>query len=455
MRNMTEGSPFSHLWRYAVPLLLANWLQLAYNAADSVIAGRFIGQEALAAEGIAAPVMNLVILAVSGLCIGAGIFMSERFGASDMSSYRRALAAALQAGLVLSILITVPGLILTPALLKLLAVPEEIFRITVLYQRITFLGVPFTFVYNALAAAMKSAGDSKTPLRFLAFSSVLNIVLDLILLGVFHLGIVTSALTTVIAQAGSALLAARCLVLDTPLLLPQKEDWQTDIPILKKVLFYGAPSALQQAVQPIGKVLIQGQVNTLGVSSIAAFNAVSRIDGFACIPEQGIASSISTYIAQNRGAEKPERIRKGFFTGLVMETCYGIFIGLLVFFLRRPLTAMFVEGEGSLQVVEAGAACLAVMAFFYILPGYTNGFQGFCRGMGRIPITILCTFIQISLRTLFTIILTPTAGIQGIAYASGIGWLAMLAFEVPYVLYHLHQCYYSQFFKQYESPFTV
>ena len=434
---MTEGSLFSHLWRYALPLLLANWLQLAYNAADSMIAGRFIGKEALAAEGIAAPVMNLVILAISGLCIGASIFMSERFGAKDMVSFRKALSAVLKAGVLMSLLIAVPGILLTPLILRLLSVPAEIFAITALYLRITFIGVPFTFIYNALASAMKSVGDSKRPLRFLAVCSVLNIILDLILLGVFRLGITASALTTVIAQAFSAFLAARCILREMPQLVPQNDEWRTDTKLLKRVMNYGVPSALQQVVQPIGKILIQGQVNLLGVSTIAAFNAVSRIDSFALIPEQGIASAISTCIAQNRGAGKPDRIRRGFATGIAMEFGYGIFIGLVTVLLGSTAVALFVKGSGTAEVIAEGTAYLSVMALIYCLPGFTNGFQGYCRGVGRIPVTILCTFIQISIRTLGTYLLAPKMGIRGIAAASGVGWSAMLLFEVPYVLLHM------------------
>lgn len=437
MQNMTEGSLFSHLLRYTIPLILANWLQLAYNAADSMIAGNFIGQQALAAEGIAAPVMNLVILAVSGLCIGAGIFMSERYGAKDMSSFRQALSTILKAGMILSAAIMIPGILLTPFILSRMAVPAEIFTITTAYLRITFFGIPFTFVYNALAAAMKSVGDSRKPLRFLAVCSILNIALDLILLGVFHLGIRTSAWTTVFAQFVSSALAASCLYREMNELIPRKEEWKTDRAILKAVMSYSLPSALQQAVQPVGKLLIQARVNMLGVSTIAAFNAVSRIDSFAFIPEQSIAASISTLIAQNRGAGKPERIRRGFGIGIAMEIVYGVFIGIAVLLSGRFLVSMFISGDQTYAVVHEGVSYLSVIALLYILPALTNGFQGYVRGVGRIPVTIFCTFIQISLRTAGTYLLAPHFGIRSIAAASGIGWLAMLMFEVPYVLNHM------------------
>ena len=432
MTDMTVGSPRSHLWRYALPLLLGNWLQLSYNAIDSIIAGRFIGQNALAAEGIAGPVMNLVILAITGLCIGAGVLMSEAFGAKDYERLQKILANTLLAGFVLCCALALAGAVLVETILTLLAVPEEIFTITAAYLRITFLGAPFTFCYNALTAGLKSVGDADTPLKFLAFSAILNAVLDLFFLGVLHLGILCSALTTVFAEAVCAGLAVVYLLRRVPDLCPGRDQWRVEPAILKQVLNYGGPTALQQAIQPVCKVLIQGQVNALGVSAIAAFNAVTRADDFACIPAQSISSGISTYIAQNRGADKPQRIRSGFRTGIRMELCYWLVIGTATALLRRPLVSMFVTGEGSREVIRLGSEYLAWMALFYLLPAMTNGVQGFFRGMGKMYTTMLGTFLQASIRTLGTFLLAPRLGITGIAFSCAIGWSTMLLFEVPY-----------------------
>ena len=356
-----------------------------------------------------------------------------------MPALRKTLSVTLRAGLLLSAIVALTGFALSGCLVRLLAVPADISKITATYLRITFLGAPFTFAYNALAATMKSVGDSKTPLRFLAFCSILNAVLDLILLGVFHMGIITSAVTTVAAEAASAVLAFNYLLKKTPELVPHGAELNYDSQILRSLIRYGAPTALQQAIQPIGKVLIQGQVNMLGVSSIAAFHAVTRADDFACIPEQSIASAISTYIAQNHGAKKPERIRKGFATGIAMEAAYGVFIALTTFLLRRYIVSMFVTGEAARDVIALGSSYLGVMAFLYLLPGMTNGFQGYFRGMGRMPMTILGTTIQISFRTLCTILLAPVIGIRGIAFASGIGWTIMLLVEVPAALHDMRK----------------
>ncbi len=435
MRDMTVGSPPRHILSYAIPVLLGNWMQLSYNAIDSIIAGRFIGKEALAAEGIAGPVMNLVILAITGLCIGAGVLMSESFGAKDYGKLGKTLANTLMLGGLGCLAVAGIGMLLTPQILRSLEVPPEIFDITVTYLRITFLGAPFTFAYNALAAGLKSVGDAKTPLKFLAFSSILNAVLDLIFLGIFRFGILCSAATTVFAEAVSAALAMAYMVKKAPMLVPGKGQWTWEASLLKKILLYGGPTALQQAVQPIGKVLIQGQVNALGVTSIAAFNAVTRVDDFACIPEQGISSAISTYIAQNRGGKQYERIRPGFRAGILMECAYWLLICTVVSLFRTPIVSVFVTGEGAAEVTKLGSQYLGYMAFFYLWPAMTNGVQGFFRGMGRMYTTMLATFIQTSIRTVCTFFLAPQLGIAGIAFSCVIGWSCMLLFEVPYYFY--------------------
>lgn len=431
MVDMTSGQPRQHLTRYALPLVLGNWLQLSYNAVDTMIAGRFIGQDALAAEGIAGPVMNLLILAISGMCIGAGVLMSEAFGAKDYPRLQKTLANTLSVGFGICCALAFVGVLLAPAVLSLLAVPEEIFPITVTYLRIIFLGTPFTFCYNALSAGLKSVGDTDTPLKFLAFSAVLNAGLDILFLGVLGFGIVCSAMTTVIAEAVCAGLALTYMLRKFPELTPGPGQWRPEAQVLRQVFRYGCPTALQQAIQPICKVLIQSQVNALGVSSIAAFNAVSRVDDFACIPAQSISSAISTYLAQNRGAKKPERLRSGFRAGIRLEACYWVLIGTLTAIFRKPVVGLFVTGEGSETVIALGAAYLGWMTLFYLWPAMTNGFQGFFRGMGMMKTTMLGTFLQASIRTVCTCLLAPRLGITGIAFSCAIGWTVMLLYEVP------------------------
>ena len=436
--DMTQGSITRQLISYSVPLILGNLFQLTYNAVDSIIAGRFIGKEALAAEGMASPVMNLVILGISGICMGAGVLMSEFFGAKQLEKLKREMSTAVLFGLYFSLTVTGMGIIFTPALLRLLHVPEELMKMTAVYLRIIFIGAPFTYFYNALSSALKSVGDSKTPLKFLMFSSVLNGVLDLIFIGGLGFGIVCSAVTTVAAEAVSAGLSVWYVYQKIPLLRLERGEFVMDRGLLKTTLQYGSVTALQQSCQPIGKVLIQGAVNTLGVDVIAAYNAVTRIDDFACLPEQSISHGITTFVAQNRGAQKPERMKKGFGRGLLLEFGYWIGICAVVLLIRNTVLKLFVTGESAEAIAVIGGQYLAIMAFFYIFPAFTNGFQGFYRGMGMMKMTLLGTFIQTSLRVIFTWLLTPSMGISGVAFACAAGWSVMLLVEIPYY-FHLQR----------------
>ena len=429
--HMTEGKISGHLIRYSVPLILGNLFQLTYNVVDSIIAGRFIGKEALAAEGTANPVMNIVILGISGICMGASVLMSEFFGAGDYRKLKREMSTTVLFGLFFSLGVVGLGILLARPLLAALQVPEELLDMASVYLEIIFLGAPFTYFYNAVSAALKSVGDSKTPLRFLAFSAILNALLDLIFIGVLGFGIVCSATTTVIAEAASALLCIGYVYRKIPMLRLGKGEFHMDGALLKRTLQYGTVTALQQSCQPIGKLLIQGAINPLGVDMIAAYNAVNRVDDYAFTPEQSISHGITTFVAQNRGAGKKERIGKGFATGLALEAAYWVLICSLILLLRKPIMGLFVT-DGGEGVVQLGASYLGMMAFFYIFPAFTNGFQGFFRGMGRMKMTLLGTFIQTSLRVIFVYLLVPVMGMNGAAVACVIGWSVMLLVEVPY-----------------------
>lgn len=436
--HMTEGNISRHLISYSVPLILGNLFQLTYNAVDSIIVGRFIGKEALAAVGTANPVMSIIVLGISGISMGASVLMSGFFGARDYGQLKKELATTAVFGLYFSAAVAFAGVLCARALLRALQVPGEILEIAALYLRIIFLGAPFTYFYNTVSAALKSVGDSRTPLKFLILASVLNAVLDLIFIGIFRLGIICSAATTVIAEAVSAVLCIVYVYHNIELLQIGRREFVIDKQLLKQTLRYGGVTALQQSCQPLGKLLIQGAVNTMGIDAIASFNAVSRVDDYACLPEQSIANGITTFVAQNRGANKTDRIMQGFRTGLVLEFFYWMLICAVTWLLKRPFMQLFVT-EGNESVIALGCGYLSLMAVFYIFPGFTNGFQGFFRGMGRMQVTLLGTLIQTSLRVICVYLLVPRIGLNGVAVACAAGWSAMLLFEVPYSVYIMHK----------------
>lgn len=431
MKTMTEGSIGRHLLRYAAPLILGNLFQLTYNAVDSVVIGRAAGEDALAAVGAANPVMTIAILGVSGLCMGASVLCSEFFGAGDREGVRREMATALLAGLALSAAVLLGGAALARPILRAINTPPEILDAACVYLRMIFLGFPFTFLYNAFSSFLRSVGDSRTPVRFLALASVLNGCLDVVFVWVLGRGVQGAALATVLAEAASALLCAGYIYARVPLLRLRPADLRIDRRLLARTLASGGVTALQQACQPVGKVLIQSVINAQGVSMIAAFNAVSRVDDFACIPEQSISHGMMTCVAQNRGARRPDRVVQTLRTGLRLELGYWLCICAATLALKTPVMRLFAADE-SAGMLQMGVDYLTIMAFLYALPGLTNGMQGFFRGMGQMTVTLFCTVLQISIRALVIYLLVPRIGLTGAAWACMAGWGAMLAFEIPY-----------------------
>lgn len=433
MKDMTKGNIPKHLVSFSIPLILGNLLQLTYNAVDSMVVGRFVGKEALAAVGTANPVMNIVILGITGLCIGASVLMSEFFGAGKFKELKMEISTTLLFGCFFSLLIVILGLFFTKEILSLLGVPERIIDSASLYLKIIFVAMPFTYLYNAVSAAMRSVGDSKTPIHFLAIASILNGCLDMVFVAGFKMGVAGAALATDIAEASSAIFCLIYIYKKVPLLRLNKNDIKLDKILLKKTLQHGSITALQQSVQPIGKLLIQGIINPLGVDSIAAFNAVNRVDDFAFTPQQSISHAMMTFIAQNRGAKNTKRVIDGFKMGLCIEFCYWIFICTVTLYLKQPVMKLFVSSKET-GMISIGVHYLSLMAFFYLLPGFTNGVQGFFRGIGNMKITLLSTIIQISIRCLFSYLFVPKLGMAVVAYGSLIGWIFMLIYEVPYYI---------------------
>ena len=427
MRKMTQGSIARHLIAYALPLILGNLFQLTYNAVDSIVIGKFAGENALAAVSAANPVMTIVILGVSGVSIGASVLMSRFYGAGDEDALRHEVATTIVFGAIVSLVVFAVGWPLSGPVLRLMNVPGEILEMAARYLQVIFVGFLFTFQYNILAAALRSVGDSRTPVIYLALASVMNAGLDVLLVAGLRWGVVGAGVATVAAEGISALLCARHIYRKIPLLHLGLRELKIDRRLLGETVSSGAITALQQACQPIGKALIQSVMNAQGVSVIAAFNAVSRVDDFACIPEQSISSSMMTCIAQNRGAGEHARVGETLRRGMMIEAAYGVLICAAVLLVKEPVMRLF-AAQDSMQMVSMGVDYLTLMAFFYILPGITNGIQGYFRGMGEMKTTLVATFIQISIRALVVAVLVPRVGLNGAAWACAIGWSAMLCY---------------------------
>jgi len=435
MTDMTIGNIPKHLIRFTVPLILANLFQLSYNAVDSIIVGRFVGTNALAAVGTANPIMNIMIFFIAGICIGASVLMSELFGAGNIKKFKREVSTTILAGFIFTLIMSTLCVLLTKPILRLIQTPDEILSAAASYLRIIFFGLIFTFIYNVYASTLRSIGDSKTPLIFLAISSILHVVMDIIFVVYFKMGVDGAAIATVIAEILSSIFCIIFVYKKVPMLHFTREEIVIDRALLNITVKYSWVTAMQQTCLYVGKFLIQGAVNPLGVDAIATFNAVNRVDDFAFTPQQSIGVSMTTFLAQNRGAKKSERIKQGFWAGMKLETLYWCLIGVIVYFGARNLMQLFVPHKDSM-VVEFGVRYLQLMAFFYLLPSFTNGLQGYFRGMGDLKITLMSTFLQVVTRVLFAYLLIPKMEIVGIALSCLAGWVVMLAYEIPQYIKH-------------------
>ena len=309
--DMTEGKIIPQLTAFTIPLVLGNLFQLTYNAADSVIVGKFVGDEALAAVGTAGPVMNMIILFISGMCMGAGILMSTQYGAKKYDQLERQISTTMLGGLVFSAVVALLLIVLAYPLLGLLQVPDDIVHSAAVYLRIIFVGLIFTFIYNFFSNTLRALGDSRVPLYFLIISAFLNIVLDLLFVVVIRWGVAGSAVATMLSEALCCLFCLIYIKKKVPLLCLGKKWRVFDASILWRTFTYGITSALQQMCIQLGKICVQTIVNVQGVAFIAAYTAINRVDDFALTPQGNISHAATTFMAQNRGAGKISRMKSG------------------------------------------------------------------------------------------------------------------------------------------------
>ena len=430
---MTTGKIMPLLVKFTIPLVLGNLFQLTYNAVDSIIVGHFVGKEALAAVGICNPISTLMILFLNGLCMGASILMGMQYGAREYDTLHRQISTTMLSGVIFSVFLTLICVIFAVPILHLMQVDPSIMVMTTQYLRIIFVGLVFTFLYNFFSSTLRALGDSNSPLYFLIISAILNIFGDLFFVVVLHAGSNGCAVSTVISEVLCCLFCIIYIQKKVPILRLGKKWMIFDSSLLKKTIAYGWASAMQQATVQLGKLGIQAIVNTMGVSVAAAFAVVNRIDDFAYTPEQNIAHAMTALMAQNKGAGKKDRMREGFRCGLVLETIYGIAVFIVCFVFARHLMMLFVKDE---EVISHGVTYLHLISVMYILPAFTNGIQGFFRGIGDLKITLISSFINMGVRVLAAapLVLIMHLGIEALPFSYLAGWVGMLVAELPLLI---------------------
>ena len=431
-QDMTKGPLFPLLIRFTIPLVLGSLLQLTYNAVDSIILGRFVSAGALAAAGTCSPLMTLIIMAMQGMTLGAGILIGNLYGAGERTKLRRQVSTAMLSGIVFSLAVSVLVQIFSEDLLRLLQVDERIMDLSLLYLRIIACGLLFNFIYNFFAAAMRAMGDSRSPLVFLGISALVNIAGDLFFVMVLGLGTFGCAFSTVVSEGLSCLLCWLFIRRKIPVLNMGREWLVFDRSLLIRTLQYGSVSALQQSAVQLGIVTVQGMVNSMGYFATAAFAAAGRIDSFVLIPERNISHAMTSVLAQNMGAGRKDRVRDTFRIGFLLDLAYALLTGILLFIFCESAMRLFTGDE---EVISLGVTYLRLIALMYVLPALTNCIQGFFRGTGDLKITLVSTLMNMGVRVLvcFLLIWKTDLGIASVPWACLAGWVAMTLYELPWL----------------------
>ncbi len=403
--DLIEGGIVQSMLVFAIPLLIGNLFQQLYNTADSYVVGNFVDTNALAAVGASASVINMLVGFFMGLSAGAGVVISQSFGAKKKEELSQAVHSALWLTGVLSILFTVVGISVTRPLLKAIGVPEEVLPHSTLYLTIYFAGITFALFYNMGAGILRAVGDSRNPLIYLAVASITNIILDFVLVCGAKLGVAGVALGTLIAQAFSSFLVMRQLVC-------AKEDYRVEWrkirfhkAVVKRIVEIGFPAALQQSITAFSNVIVQSYINSFGAAAIAGYSTTIRIDGFLQLVLQSFNMTITTFVGQNIGARRSNRVKKGIFSAWLMCSSV-ILVGCFVMNLKgKDLVRFFTSDEA---VIANGGAMLHLFSYAYISLPVVQILSGALRGVGKSSIPMyfmLASFVV--LRQIYLAISVP------------------------------------------------
>ena len=422
-RDLTQGSIPRGLLGFALPLILGNLLQQLYNLADTWVVGRFIGECALAAVGSSYTLMTFLTSILLGLCMGSSVYFSIQYGRQDPDRLRNGIFQSflLIGGLTLLLNLTV--YLALDGILVLLQIPPDILGLTKEYLQWIFAGMVATFLYNFFANLLRSVGDSATPLVFLGISVVLNIGLDILFVVPLGMGVRGAAMATVIAQFVAGLGLFLYTWFAFPALRVQKRHRYWDRAALKNLLNLSLFTCLQQSVMNFGILMVQGLVNSFGTAVMAAFAVAVKIDTIAYMPVQDFGNAFSTFVAQNYGAEKRDRIRTGTHWAVFWVVLFCLVIGGLVCLLAPRLMAAFVGGDAA-EVIAIGTGYLRIEAAFYLGIGILFLLYGYFRAVNRPAVSVVLTICSLGTRVLlaYTLSALPALGVNGIWIAIPIGW---------------------------------
>lgn len=424
---LIREKPLKALLIFAFPMIVGNLFQQFYTMVDSVVVGRFVGEHALAAVGASYSLTNVFISIAIGGGVGASVLTSRYFGSRDYKKMKISVTTALLSFLVVSLVLGSVGFCFGKEIMVLLNTPANILKQATEYLNIYFIGLPFLFMYNVLSAMFNALGRSKIPLFLLIFSSLFNIVLDVVLVRSFSMGVAGVAWATLVAQGISAVVAFFIFVREMRQYQGEKGDIRFDKREFCEMSRIALPSILQQSTVSIGMMLVQSVVNSFGAEMLAGFSAAMRIESICIVPMAAMGNVISSFTAQNLGAGKKDRVVKGYHTGYGIVFGFGVILCVILEFFYEPLIKMFLGEDGTVLAMSTGTDYLRFIGWFFTFIGLKMITDGLLRGAGDMKMFTVANLVNLSIRVIMAVTLAPCFGIAMVWYAVPIGWAANYA----------------------------
>ena len=425
MKNdyLITENPLKALIVFAIPMIIGNLFQQAYTMADSAIVGRLVGEKALAAVGAAYSLTNIFICVAIGGGMGASVIVSQYFGHGNYGKLKKTVYTALVTFLVISVMLGVIGLVFSKNIMIAMNTPVEVLDMSVTYLQIYFLGLPFLFMYNVLSSMFNALGKSRIPLYFLIFSSVFNIVLDWVFVADFALDVAGVAWATLIAQ-GVSVLGSFTVLRKELKKLEGASDGIFEAEELLPMAKIALPSILQQSTVSIGMMLVQSVVNSFGSQMLAGYSAAMRVESICVVPMSAMGNAISSYTAQNIGAEQKDRVREGYRAVTIMVLGFAAVICLALELSGDSLAYLFLGADGTPAAMQTAVSCMMFMGWFYCLIGFKMTADGVLRGAGDMKLFTVANLVNLGIRVLVAVTMAPRFGIFMVWAAVPVGWTA-------------------------------
>jgi len=429
-KAMTEGNIFKHIFYFSLPIVFGNLFQQAYNLADAAIVGRTLGSNALGSVGVSSSIQFMVLGFCTGTAMGFTIPIATEFGAERHDRMRKYYFNGEILLVITAVLLTALTMVLCKPILHLLKTPDELYSDAYAYLFTIFAGIPFTLLYNYLSSVLRAIGDSKTPFLFLAFSATLNIFLDFFCILRLNMGVFGAAFATVVSQAISGILCFIYLKKKINILRLNKEDRVFDKVMALKSVNIGVPMGLQYSITAIGSMVMQIANNSLGTVYVSAYAAGLKIKQFMMSPLTAFASATATFISQNYGAEKPDRIKKGLETGWLIAVVYGCIAALVMNLFGKNLSQLFLD-SGNTEIISASAKYLAWIGLFYPMLGTLDIFRQSMQGIGRSRLSVVGGVLEMIARIFVCAVFTSRFGFNAICCADQAAWTSAVLFLIP------------------------